>query len=201
MARSSSALMRLRLDTSRALPDYAILYLQSLPGLVELRKNAKHAINQSSINQEDVKGAMFNLPPLPEQQEIVRRVEGLFALGCFEFKRPHDSFGGRRRALAFEILGKVGLVVDLPEVVHTALKVLKKAQSVESRQAAEFLRVYFAERDPPPNDELIDELLSLAERTNSRSTAFAALNTLVEIGTISEFEAVDRMDDWKSKRR
>lgn len=80
MARSSSALMRLRLDTSRALPDYAILYLQSLPGLVELRKNAKHAINQSSINQEDVKGAMFNLPPLPEQQEIVRRVEGLFAL-------------------------------------------------------------------------------------------------------------------------
>jgi type I restriction enzyme S subunit len=75
-----SNMMRLRLDTSRALPDYAILYLQSLPGLVELRKNAKHAVNQSSINQEDVKGAMFNLPPLPEQQEIVRRVEGLFAL-------------------------------------------------------------------------------------------------------------------------
>jgi type I restriction enzyme S subunit len=75
-----SNMMRLRLDTSRALPDYAILYLQSLPGLVELRKNAKHAVNQSSINQEDVKGAMFNLPPLPEQQEIVRRVQGLFAL-------------------------------------------------------------------------------------------------------------------------
>jgi type I restriction enzyme, S subunit len=28
-----------------------------------------------------VKAAMFNLPSLPEQQEIVRRVEGLFALG------------------------------------------------------------------------------------------------------------------------
>jgi type I restriction enzyme S subunit len=75
-----SNMMRLRLDTSRALADYAILYLQSLPGLVELRKNAKHAVNQSSINQEDVKAAMFNLPPLSEQQEIVRRVEGLFAL-------------------------------------------------------------------------------------------------------------------------
>jgi len=49
-------------------------------GLVELRRNAKHAVNQSSINQEDVKAAMFNLPPLPEQQEIVRRVEVLFAL-------------------------------------------------------------------------------------------------------------------------
>lgn len=140
-------------------------------------------------------------PPELEHPLGVLRVLREFALSCFEFKRPHDSFGGRRRALAFEILGKVGLVVDLPEVVHTALKALKKAQSVESRQAAEFLRVYFAERDPPPNDELIDELLSLAERTNSRSTAFAALNTLVEIGTISEFEAVDRINDWKSKRR
>lgn len=75
-----SNMMRLRLDTSRALPDYAILYLQSLSGLVELRENAKHAINQSSINQEDVKATRFNLPPLSEQQEIVRRVEALFAL-------------------------------------------------------------------------------------------------------------------------
>jgi type I restriction enzyme S subunit len=75
-----SNMMRLRLDTSRALPDYAILYLQSIPGLVELRKNAKHAVNQSSINQEDVKAALFSLPPLPEQQEIVRRVEVMFAL-------------------------------------------------------------------------------------------------------------------------
>ena len=75
-----SNMMRLRLDSSRATPDYAILYLQSLSGLLELRQNARHAVNQSSINQEDVKSAMFNLPPLPEQHEIVRRVENLFAL-------------------------------------------------------------------------------------------------------------------------
>ena len=75
-----SNMMRLRLDVSRALPDYANRYLQSFSGLAELRKNAKHAVNQSSINQEDVKSALFNLPPLAEQQEIVRRVAGLFAL-------------------------------------------------------------------------------------------------------------------------
>jgi len=75
-----SNMMRLRLDRSRTRPDYAILYLRSAQGLEELRKNAKHAVNQSSINQEDVKGALFALPPLPEQQEIVRRVEALFAL-------------------------------------------------------------------------------------------------------------------------
>jgi type I restriction enzyme S subunit len=73
-----SNMMRLRLDDSRATPNYAILYLRSTQGLEELRKNAKHAVNQSSINQQDVKAVTFALPPLKEQQEIVRRVEALF---------------------------------------------------------------------------------------------------------------------------
>jgi type I restriction enzyme S subunit len=75
-----SNMMRLQLDTSRTDSDYAILYLRSARGLEELRKNAKHAVNQSSINQEDVKSVLFASPPLTEQQEIVRRVESLFAL-------------------------------------------------------------------------------------------------------------------------
>lgn len=75
-----SNMMRLRLDTAMALPEYTILYLQSAQGLVELRKNAKHAINQSSINQTDVRSALFALPSVPEQHEIVHRVESLFAL-------------------------------------------------------------------------------------------------------------------------
>ena len=75
-----SNMMRLRLDTDQVQPEYAILYLQSIPGLIELRKNAKHAVNQSSINQQDVKSALFNLPPPPEQREIVRRVDELLTL-------------------------------------------------------------------------------------------------------------------------
>src|SRR5207253_1621869 len=52
-----SNMMRLRLDRSRIEPNYAGLYLRSAQGLEELRKNAKHAVNQSSINQQDVKAA------------------------------------------------------------------------------------------------------------------------------------------------
>jgi hypothetical protein len=84
-----------------------------------------------------------------------------FALACFQFKRPRDFFGGTRRALAFEILGRVGLAVDLPEVVGMARQALKKTQSVEARQAAEFLQVYFGERGLSPDDEMVEELLSL----------------------------------------
>ncbi|MBU6400492.1 MAG: hypothetical protein KGS61_09255 [Verrucomicrobia bacterium] len=48
-------------------------------------------------------------------------------------------------------------------------------------------------------DATIQELLALAQQTNSRSTAVGALNALVETGVISEFEALDRLDDWKGK--
>jgi len=41
--------------------------------------------------------------------------------------------------------------------------------------------------------------LPLAERTHSRSTDYSALNALVETGKISEFQALDRLDDWKSR--
>jgi len=73
-----SNMMRIKLNIEMAYPEYVIYYLNSMVGLKELRKNAKHAVNQSSINQQDVKSAVIQLPPLEEQKEIVRRVEKLF---------------------------------------------------------------------------------------------------------------------------
>jgi len=57
-----------------------IKYLNSPSGLKELRKNAKHAVNQSSINQQDVKETAVVLPPLEEQHEIIGRVDALFKI-------------------------------------------------------------------------------------------------------------------------
>jgi Fe2+ or Zn2+ uptake regulation protein len=53
----------------------------------------------------------------------------------------------------------------------------------------------------PPDDDLIERLLVLAERATSRSTVFQALNALVETGVISELGALSRMDEWKDKHR
>ncbi len=124
-----------------------------------------------------------------------------FALACFAYKRPRDNFGGKRRGLAYEILGHVGKMADLPEVVTMARQSLKKAQSVESRQAADFLKQYFTERDIRQDETVIAELLTLADRADSRSTVFGALDALVETGVIDEFEAMSRMSDWKNKHR
>lgn len=59
------------------LPEYIIKYLNCEQGLKELRKNAKHAVNQASINQTDVKDAIVIVPPMKEQKEIVRILDKL----------------------------------------------------------------------------------------------------------------------------
>lgn len=56
---------------------YLSAYLNSPAGLKELRKNAKHAVNQASINQDDVANAIVILPGYTEQIELERIFEGL----------------------------------------------------------------------------------------------------------------------------
>jgi len=75
-----SNMMRIRINKRKISSEYLIRYLNSSFGLKELRKNAKHAVNQSSINQQDVKETTVVLPPIEEQHEIVRRVESLFKI-------------------------------------------------------------------------------------------------------------------------
>jgi len=58
-------------------PEYIIKYLNSAQGLKELRKNAKHAVNQASINQTDVKNSIISVPSIEEQKEIVRILDNL----------------------------------------------------------------------------------------------------------------------------
>lgn len=74
-----SNIMRLSVDESRIYPEFLISFLNSQMGLNELRKNAKQAVNQASINQQDIKNVIINLPALPEQHEIVRLIDDLLA--------------------------------------------------------------------------------------------------------------------------
>lgn len=74
-----SNIMRLSVDESRIYPEFLISFLNSQMGLNELRKNAKQAVNQASINQQDIKNVIINLPALSEQHEIVRLIDELLA--------------------------------------------------------------------------------------------------------------------------
>lgn len=75
-----SNMMRMRLQMEKITSEFTRVFLTSPIGLKELRKNAKQAVNQASINQKDVMQVQISVPCLDEQNEIVKRVDALFGL-------------------------------------------------------------------------------------------------------------------------
>lgn len=72
--------MRIRFKQNVILPACANLFLCSPVGVSRLRKGAKQAVNQASINQQDVKAVSVPLPSVSEQEEVIRRAHELFTL-------------------------------------------------------------------------------------------------------------------------
>lgn len=70
-----SNMMRFSVNEERVLPEYVIELLQTGLAKAHILANAKHAINQSSINQQDVKAFTVPLPPRDLQLEFTRRVD------------------------------------------------------------------------------------------------------------------------------
>ena len=71
------------------------------------------------------------------------RLLAAFARECFQFSRPRESFAGQRRSLAFEILGVIGGLLDLPDVVELAGQTVKKGRA-DAAGALTFLETYHA---------------------------------------------------------
>lgn len=69
-----SNMMRLRVDEGAVLPVYVERFLGTPFIKGKVLEAAKDAVNQSSINQGDVKGLPFNVPPIELQQQFERRV-------------------------------------------------------------------------------------------------------------------------------
>ena len=77
-----SNIVRFGVDRDRVQPRYVVEFLQTKFIKKQILASAKNAVNQSSINQQDIIGFLINAPPLDLQQEFVRRVtavEGLKA--------------------------------------------------------------------------------------------------------------------------
>jgi len=124
-----------------------------------------------------------------------------YALDCFTFRKARDQFAGTRRSCAFQILGSASWVFDIPEAIPPVLTALQRNRRWEVRGAISFLEEYFRAREGMSAPaEVVDGLFSVVERTDNRSNATGALNVLVKAGHISEFEALDRLDDWKDRR-
>lgn len=75
-----SNMMRFSIDALHALPEFVIALLQAPSSRRHFLSNAKHAINQSSINQQDVKSLPVFVPPLQLQRQFTQRVAAVRAI-------------------------------------------------------------------------------------------------------------------------
>ena len=73
-------IFRARLITNQVIPDFISLATKSEFSRRYYFENASQTVNLASINLTMLAALPIPMPPLPEQQEIVRRVEALLAL-------------------------------------------------------------------------------------------------------------------------
>jgi type I restriction enzyme, S subunit len=75
-----SNMMRFSVKRAHIEPGYAIQFLQTKFIKNQILSGSKNAVNQSSINQQDVKSFRINVPPLPLQQTFATRIAAVEAL-------------------------------------------------------------------------------------------------------------------------
>ncbi|MEI6166286.1 MAG: restriction endonuclease subunit S [bacterium] len=73
-------LMRARVLTKLVLPEYCQIFFSEMSARRRMVGESKSSAGQQGIAGSDVKNQYFVLPSLPEQREIVRRVDRLFTL-------------------------------------------------------------------------------------------------------------------------
>lgn len=75
-----SNMMRFSVQLDRVDPGFVVQFLQTPYVKAQILSGSKNAVNQSSINQQDVKGFLINVPPLPLQQTFATRIQAIEAL-------------------------------------------------------------------------------------------------------------------------
>lgn len=89
-----SNMMRLVPDAERALPQYIFAALQTRRTWRHFQINAKRAINQASLNQQDLKSLPLMLPPMAKQIPFARYADATAAAQAIEalmLKRAEET--------------------------------------------------------------------------------------------------------------
>jgi len=122
-----------------------------------------------------------------------------FAYEIFNYKIPRDSFSGKRKSIAIDIINNLSIYYEFPEAFELCILGLKSKRKWTIFSALEFLKTYHRNRDIPLTADIKKILNDIVDHTDNRGVAVGALNIQVETGEISEFQALSKIDDWKEK--
>jgi len=122
-----------------------------------------------------------------------------FAKKLLRIKISRDSFSGTRKGYAIDLLGALTDYFEFPEFIEICKKALKEKSKKQFFETIQALEGYFKNRNIAPDEEIINRVEKRFEKAKTRSEAVGCLAFLVNTGVISEFGALDRIDEWKEK--
>ncbi len=153
-----SNMMRFKVRRALVNPGYVVHFLQTPFIKTQILSSSKNAVNQSSINQQDVKGFFLNVPPLPLQEAFAARVKAVETLKVKHYavlalddalfaSLQHRAFRGELTAQstqptprAFAELGQLDAGKGLEALVYAARRLWGKGHYWPLKAQ------YFAER-------------------------------------------------------
>ncbi len=135
-------LMRVRVQHDLVLPGYVELFFQAPDVHERVIAKSKSSAGQNGVSGSDIKAQPLALPFLPEQEEIVRRVDQLFSLADqveARYAKAKEYVDGLKQS----ILGKAfrGELVPQDPNDEPATVLLERIREARARQPANRSRV------------------------------------------------------------
>ena len=146
-------LIRLRADTSVVNPNYLSLFLSSSHARKYIERTARSTNGIYNINSQEVRAIQINLPPLEEQDEIIRRVEAIFTFADYLEARCQAAIT-RVKRLTPTLLDKAfrGELVPQDSNDEPALVLLERIRAIRRDQ-------------PPKSKKPLDRKSSMIKMT------------------------------------
>ena len=146
-------------------------------------------------------GAIKKLPSIEQAEKIEIIVWQLinFAKELLKVKIPRESFSGKRKGYAIDLIGTLALYYDFPAFLEICKEALKQKSENQFADTLETLMVYYENRGGQPDEEIIQLVEKRIKKAKKRSEASNCLRFLVGTGVIMEMTAFDEIEKWEAK--
>ncbi|MER0045680.1 restriction endonuclease subunit S [Pectobacterium odoriferum] len=124
----ASYLIRVRLDTSRALPGFVSAFLNSPAGRIQIDQVSRQVAGMSNVNAEELRDLQIPLPDIAEQQRLLTELDAVRS----ERDRALVEANGLLGALDRFVLDKLGIYPEEEQRRLFAIRLLDVRQRLDA---------------------------------------------------------------------
>ncbi|WP_457663747.1 restriction endonuclease subunit S [Sinorhizobium medicae] len=136
----ASYLIRVRLDRSRALPEFVSAFLNTEAGRMQIDQVSRQIAGMSNVNAEELRGLEVPLPPsLAQQSELLSKLERA-AIQRNQYLRDADEVD---RSVELEVARALGII--LPESKTSSVYAIQRSSARSSRLDAAYHHPRYSE--------------------------------------------------------